>query len=267
MKFLSRFKSRKPSVAVIRLQGVIGAGGRMGGRGLNDAELAPVIEKAFRKGKPKAVALAINSPGGSPVQSSLIGARIRRLAEETETPVYAFCEDVAASGGYWLACAADEIFVDQSSIIGSIGVIMASFGFQDFMSKHGIERRVHTAGKSKSFADPFKAETPADVKKIKALQSEIHDVFINHVKSSRGDKLADQDLFTGDIWVGQKGVDVGLADGVGHLVPKMKELFGDKTRFIKHGVKRGLLSRFSGQFADTMLDTIEDRALWARFGL
>ena len=267
MKFFSNRFKRKPLVSVIRLQGAIGVGGRMGGQSLNDASLAPVIEKAFRKGKPKAVALVINSPGGSPVQSSLIAARIRRLAEETETPVYAFCEDVAASGGYWLACAADEIYVDKSSIIGSIGVIMASFGFQELMAKHGIERRVHTAGKNKSFADPFKAETPADVKKIKALQSDIHESFKEHVTAARGDKLADQDLFTGDIWVGQKGIDVGLADGIGHLVPVMKEKFGKKTRFAVHGVKRGLFSRFSSQLTDTLLDTAEERALWARFGL
>ena len=267
MKFIKNLFSKKPTVAVIPLHGAIGMGGRLGGKGLNDAELAAVIEKAFRKGKPKAVALSINSPGGSPVQSSLIAARIRRLADETETPVYAFCEDVAASGGYWLACAADEIFVDQSSIIGSIGVIMASFGFTELMEKQGIERRVHTAGKNKSFADPFRPETPADVKKIKALQSDIHDAFITHVKNSRGDKLADQDLFTGDIWVGQKGVNVGLADGLGHLIPKMKEVYGDKVKFTKHGVKRGLFSRFGANFVTSVLDSVEERALWARFGL
>jgi len=262
----ARFK-RKPVVSVIRLEGAIGGGGRFNGRGLNDAAMAPVIEKAFHKGNPKAVALLINSPGGSPVQSSLIAARIRRLAEETETPVYAFCEDVAASGGYWLACAADEIYVDRSSIIGSIGVIMASFGFQDLLAKHGVERRVHTAGKNKSFADPFKAETPADVKKIKALQNDIHESFIEHVKQARGDKLSDKDLFTGDIWVGQKGVDVGLADGVGHLVPFMKGKFGEKTRFSVHGAKRGLFSRLGSQLTDTLTDSVEERALWARFGL
>ena len=267
MKFFPSRFSKKPLVSVIQLNGVIGGSGRMGSKGLNDADLAPVIEKAFRKGKPKAVALVINSPGGSPVQSSLIAARIKRLSAETETPVYAFCEDVAASGGYWLACAADEIYVDQSSIIGSIGVIMASFGFTGLMEKQGIERRVHTAGKNKSFADPFRPETPADVKKIKALQTQIHDAFIDHVKTARGGKLADLDLFTGDIWVGAKGVEVGLADGIGHLVPMMKDRFGDNVRFAKHGVKRGLFSRFGGSLIDSLIGSVEERAMWARYGL
>ncbi len=160
MKRFIPFLKSPPRVAVIRLQGIIASGGRMGA-GLNDATLAPVIERAFRRGKPAAVALAVNSPGGSPVQSALIAARIRRLAEEKKLPVHAFVEDVAASGGYWLATAADEIWVDASSVVGSIGVISASFGFPDFLTRHGIERRVHTAGKSKSFLDPFRPEDPS----------------------------------------------------------------------------------------------------------
>ena len=252
-------------VAVVRLGGVIAAGTR--GQ-LNDQSLASLIERAFRKGKPAAVALSINSPGGSPVQSSLIAARIRRLAADKDVPVVAFVEDVAASGGYWLACAADEIFVDESSIVGSIGVISASFGFHDFLGRHGIERRVHTAGKDKSMLDPFRPERDEDVERLKGLQAQIHDAFISHVKSRRKDRLNDsEDLFTGEIWVGTKAVDAGLADGLGHLVPAMKERFGEKTKFRVYGPKRGLLGRFGLSLAEQVMISAEERALWARYGL
>lgn len=263
MNILRNLRSKKPTVAVLRLHGAIGSGSR----GLNDAGTAALIEKAFKKGKPDAVALSINSPGGSPVQSSLIAARIRRLAQEKEVPVYAFCEDVAASGGYWLACAGDEIYVDESSIIGSIGVISASFGFADFLERQGVERRVHTAGENKSLADPFLPEKPADVKRLKALQKAIHENFIAHVKSRREGRLADKNLFTGEIWVGQAGIDVGLADGVGHLIPTMKEKLGDKARFVLHAKKRGVFSRFGGRIIGEFLQQVEDRSLWSRFGL
>lgn len=265
MKVGSLFKSRGPRVSVIRLSGAIAAGGR--GASLNDQSMAPVIEKAFSKGKLAAVALVINSPGGSPVQSSLIAARIRRLADEKGVKVYAFVEDLAASGGYWLACAADEIWVDATSIVGSIGVVYASFGFPDLLARYGVERRVHTAGKSKSMLDPFRPEKPEDIEKLKGWQAQIHDVFIDHVKSSRGDRLPDEDLFTGDVWIGQKSIEVGLADGIGHVVPKMKELFGDKVRLQAYGPKRSVLSRFGGRIAEDALASVEERALFARFGL
>ncbi|GLQ35926.1 multidrug transporter [Amylibacter marinus] len=229
--------------------------------------MAGLLHKAFHKGKPRAVALAINSPGGSPVQSSLIGARIRRLATETGVPVYAFCEDVAASGGYWLACSADEIYLDDSSIIGSIGVISASFGFPEMMAKYGIERRVHTAGENKSFGDPFKEQGPEDVARIKELQRAIHQNFITHVKTCRAGRLVDEDLFTGEIWVGQAGIDKGLADGIGHLVPTLKEKFGDKSKFNVLGQKKSFLSRFGLSMADGVLGSVEERAQWARFGM
>ena len=204
------------------------ASGKRGGA-LNDSELAPLIERAFRKGKPSAVALVINSPGGSPAQSSLIAARIRRLAKEKDLKVYAFVEDIAASGGYWLACAADEIWVDTSSIVGSIGVIYAGFGLQDFIGRFGVERRVYTAGKSKSILDPFRPERKEDVQKLQGWQTQIHDAFIEHVKVARGSRLKDDDeLFNGDVWVGGGSVDMGLADGIGHVVPKMKEVFGKR---------------------------------------
>lgn len=264
IKFLKNRQKRK-TVSVVRLSGVISASSR---GGLNDEAIAPVLEKAFRKGKPSAVALVINSPGGSPVQSSLIGARIRRLSEETEVPVYAFVEDVAASGGYWLAVSADEIFVDPSSIVGSIGVISAGFGAHDFLERHGIERRVYTAGKSKSMLDPFRPENAEDVERLKKSLEDIHDVFKTHVATRREGKIkTDQDLFTGEIWLGQKAVDLGLVDAIGHLVPTMKERFGKKTRFRVMGRKKSFLSKFGMSVTSQVFDFVEERSAFARFGL
>ncbi|MEX3017778.1 S49 family peptidase [Gymnodinialimonas hymeniacidonis] len=265
MKRFIPFLKSEPLVSVIRLQGAIAAGAR---GGISDAGYAAVIEKAFAKGKPKAVALSINSPGGSPVQSALVAARIRRLAAEKDVKVHAFVEDVAASGGYWLACAGDDIWVDQASIVGSIGVISATFGFVEAINKIGVERRVYTAGKNKSVLDPFRPENPDDVERLKELQLQVHEVFIDHVKSSRGDRLSDHDdMFTGAFWAGAKGVELGLADGIGHLVPKMKELYGDKVRFAVHGPKKGLLSRFGAQIMEDVDLGLQERALYARYGL
>lgn len=258
------FLPKSPVVPVIRLQGQIGSGSR----GLSDAALAPVIERAFTRGKPAAVALVINSPGGSPVQSSLIAARIRRLADEKKIPVHAFVEDIAASGGYWLACAADDIWADASSILGSIGVIYAGFGLNDLIGRHGIERRVHTAGRSKSFGDPFKPETEEDVARIRALLSPLHDNFIAYVKARRGAKLQEgADLFNADIWVGQRAADLGLIDGIAHLKPKLQALYGDKVSLQPLGLKKGILQRFGMGMADTAMASVEERALWARYGL
>jgi serine protease SohB len=254
----------KPAlVPVIRLGGTIGTGVRS----LNDEALAPLVERAF-KAKPAAVALLVNSPGGSAVQSSLIAARIRRLADERKVPVHAFVEDVAASGGYWLACAADDIWVDESSIVGSIGVIFASFGFPELMARQGVERRVVTAGKSKSFADPFLPQKAEDVERLKALQTPIHQAFIDHVKRSRGTRLNDAaDLFNADVWVGRQAVDLGLVDGVAHLVPKLKAIYGDKVKLVPFGRKRSLMQRLGMAMVDQTLGAVEDRALWARYGL
>jgi len=254
-------------VNVIRLSGVIAESGRFGGGALNDATLAPILERAFRKGKPKAVAIALNSPGGSPVQSSLIGARIRRLSEEMDVPVYAFCEDVAASGGYWLACAADEIYVDDSSIIGSIGVISASFGFHELMQKQGVERRVYTAGQDKSMLDPFRPERPADVKRLKALQKKIHDNFIAHVQTRRSDRLTSDKLFTGEVWVGKDAVDNGLVDGIAHLGPKMKQMFGEDVRLNVFDQRKSLFKRLGFGSSVNVLSDIEERTFWSQFGL
>ncbi|MDF1729157.1 MAG: S49 family peptidase [Sulfitobacter sp.] len=259
------FMKTQPTVAVIRLSGVIATQAR---GSLNDAGIGPVIEKAFRRGKPDAVALEINSPGGSPVQSSLIGARIRRLAEEKNVPVIAFVEDVAASGGYWLAAAADEIYADPSSVVGSIGVISASFGAHEFINRHGIERRVYTAGQSKSMLDPFRPEQPEDVERLKSLLEDIHTNFKSHISARRGGKLPqDQDLFTGEVWLAQRAKELGLIDGIGHLRPMMKDRFGDKVKFRRYGVKRGLLSRFGAQMVQDAVSGIEERAAYARFGL
>ncbi len=259
------FVKKPPLVSVVRLSGAIG----MSGRGaLNDAALAPVLEAAFSKGKPAAVALEINSPGGSPVQSSLIGARIERLAKEKNIPVIAFVEDVAASGGYWLAASADEIWADASSIIGSIGVISAGFGLQDLLSRHGVERRVYTAGESKSMLDPFRAEDPEDVARLKGLLGDIHENFIAHVTARRGDRLdGSHKLFTGEIWLAKRATELGLIDGIGHLKPALKARFGDKVKLRRYGVKRSFLSRFGLQMAQGTLTEIEERAEFARFGL
>lgn len=254
-----------PLVAVVRLQGTIGAAGR---GGLSDRSTASLLEKAFRRGKPAAVALEINSPGGSPVQSALIGARIRRLSEETGVPVIAFVEDVAASGGYWLASSADEVLADGGSVLGSIGVISSGFGAHVFLQRQGLERRVHTAGRSKTMLDPFMPEKDEDIARLNKVLGQIHEGFIAHVKARRGDKLAQNpDLFTGEIWIGQAAVDQGLADGLGHLVPTMKARYGDKVKFRRYEGRKPLMQRFGAAIAGDTLAAIEDRAAFARFGL
>lgn len=257
---------RRDWIAVIRLEGVIGTGSRLGGGALTDARLAPLIEAAFRR-NPTAVALAINSPGGSPAQSSLLAARIRRLADERQVPVHAFVEDVAASGGYWLATAADRIHLDPNSIVGSIGVISASFGFPELLARHGIERRVHTAGENKSLLDPFRPERAEDVARLTRLQTTIHENFIAHVTARRGDRLSGEDLFTGEIWLGKAAVDAGLADGIGHLVPVMRSLYGEKVRFAVMAQRRPLLRRLGLPGVGDALEAVETGALWAQYGL
>ncbi|MFD1912726.1 S49 family peptidase [Halodurantibacterium flavum] len=261
------FVKSPPRVAVLRLAGTIASGGRPGSS-LNDAGLAPMIERAFRRGRPSAVALILNSPGGAPVQTALIAGRIRRLATERKIPVHAFVEDMAASGGYWLATAADDIWIDESSIVGSIGVISAGFGFQDLISRVGVERRVHTAGGSKSFMDPFRPEKPEDIERLHRLLGPIHEAFKAQVRERRGARLAEGvDLFTGDIWVGRQAVEMGLADGIAHPVPKLKELYGPKVRLIPYVQRRPFLARFGAQALAGAVDAAEERALWSRYGL
>lgn len=268
--FLARFLRRAPRVNVLRLTGAIGSGRASP---LSDVALAPLLERAFRAGRPAAVALIVNSPGGSPVQSALIGARIRRLAEETETPVHAFVEDAAASGGYWIASAADDIHCDAASILGSIGVISASFGLHEAIGRLGVERRVHTAGRSKSQLDPFRPENPEDIARLETLLGQMHQVFIDHVKARRGDRLStDTDLFDGRFWLGAEAVRLGLADGIGHPVPVLKAHYGDKVRLRVFGQRRSMAQRLGlaqivRDAAAEALAGADEVALWARLGL
>lgn len=277
--FLSRlsprnFRSKPPIVPVLRLSGVIGQGGGLR-QGLTLAGLAGPIEKAFAMKHAPAVALAINSPGGSPVQSALIAGRIRELAAEKKKPVYAFVEDVAASGGYWLALAADAVYADRSSIVGSIGVVSAGFGFPELIARHGVERRVYTAGSSKVILDPFKPEREEDVEKLRALQRDIHEAFKDYVRDRRSGKLtAGEDLlFEGDFWTGSKALEFGLVDGIGHMLPVLREKFGEKVKLRAVTQTKGWLRRrlnfgsaLEGLAADAVA-AVEERAHWQRFGL
>ncbi|WP_422017769.1 S49 family peptidase [Reyranella sp.] len=269
---------RGPVVPVVRLSGVIASGGLLGGRSLSMESVAPLLKRAFETRGAKAVALSLNSPGGSPVQSALIAQRIRLHAAEKGLPVVAFIEDVAASGGYWLACAADEIIADPSSIVGSIGVISSGFGFQDLIARIGVERRVHTSGENKSMLDPFRPEQPEDVERLKRLQAEIHDGFKDWIRQRRGKLLKGDEsvLFSGEFWTARRGIDFGLVDGFGELRATLQGRYGDKVRLPVIGPRRRLLSRFGLQtgigggidnIGPATLAALEERALWQRFGL
>ena len=240
-----RFRKTGPVVSVVRMEGII-ASGRAGLRSsqLNMRTLAAPLERAFKAPDIAAVALLINSPGGSPVQSSLIAKRVRALAEEKEVPVFAFAEDVAASGGYWLACAADEIYADAASILGSIGVISAGFGFQEFIQRYGIERRVYAAGDHKGALDPFQPENPDDVTRLKVAQEAIHESFKNLVRTRRADKISapEEELFSGEFWTGSQAEKLGLIDGIGDLRSVMRERFGEKVRLVLIAPKRSWLT-------------------------
>ena len=265
--FLTRpFRRGGPIVPVVRLHGVIAADQRPGR--LNIQSVAPLLDRAFRMAGP-VVALIVNSPGGSPVQSRLIAKRIRDLATEHEKHVLVFVEDAAASGGYFIATAGDEIIADPSSIVGSVGVIFAGFGFPQALAKLGVERRVHTAGKNKSTADPFLPEKPEDVERIKQMELDVHQVFIDWVKSRRADKLQapDDQLFTGEFWSGVRGLDLGLVDALGDLHETLRTRFGDDVRTKIIEAKRGLFRLPSFGLAASALAAIEDRAIWNRFGL
>jgi len=282
LKFLPlrRFKEPPPVVSVLRLAGVIGGLGRFR-RGLSLGSQAQLIDRAFKMPRLSAVALAVNSPGGSPVQSALIADRIRALAAEKEVPVIAFCEDVAASGGYWLACAADEIYAHESSIIGSIGVISAGFGFPELMSRIGVERRIHTAGERKSMLDPFRAEQPEDVERLKAIQADIHGGFKDYVRARRGERLKGDEavLFSGEFWTGRRAQELGLVDGLGDLRQVMRARFGERVRLrVIDAPRRWRLPFGPGlggaapaadlaAAAHALVDAAEERALWSRYGL
>ncbi|HXG79100.1 MAG TPA: S49 family peptidase [Methyloceanibacter sp.] len=272
---------RAPVVPVLRFSGPIGVVTPLR-PGLTLSTSASAIEKAFTMSGAKAVAIQINSPGGSAVQSMLIYKRIRALAVEKELKVYVFAEDVAASGGYLLALAGDEIYADPSSIVGSIGVITATFGFNELIAKIGVERRVYTAGENKDTLDPFLPEKPADVERIKALQKDVHEAFIELVKTRRGARLdkADGDLFSGAFWSGKRALELGLIDGLSDLRSKMREVYGEDVRLKLVMPSTSWLRRKRSIFADGALDlgfapggfaadlisAIEARALWSRFG-
>ena len=284
MQYLpARFRPGTAVVPVVRLSGVIGAVTPLR-PGMTLATVSRVLERAFSMRNAKAVALVINSPGGSPVQSRQIYLRIKQLAAEKKLPVLVFVEDVAASGGYMIACAGDEIICDPSSILGSIGVVGGSFGFQEAIKRLGIERRLYTAGAHKAMLDPFLPENPDDVAKLKALQREIHQIFIALVKESRGARLkgSDDTLFTGEYWAGESSIALGLADSIGDLRSTLRARFGEKvlTPVIAQptGLLSGLLGRKSpgaGQLSamesmaslpDDLISAVETRAIWAKFG-
>jgi signal peptide peptidase SppA len=242
------------------------------------SDLAHLIERAFKLPRLEAVALTINSPGGSPVQSALIAGRIRALAEEKNIPVVAFAEDVAASGGYWLACAADEIFAHESSIVGSIGVISAGFGFPALLERLGVERRVHTAGARKTMLDPFRSEDPKDVARLEVIQTDVHESFQDYVRQRRGERLTGEeaDLFSGEFWTGRRALELGLVDALGDLRQVMRERYGEKVRLrLIDGARPRWRPRLSVEVpapdlaasAAALVDAFEERALWARYGL
>ncbi|QND74685.1 S49 family peptidase [Tardiphaga robiniae] len=278
----ARFRRATAVVPVVRLSGTIGAVTPLR-PGLSLAGVARLLDKAFATKNAKAVALVINSPGGSPVQSRQIYLRIRQLAAEKKLPVFVFVEDVAASGGYMIACAGDEIFVDPSSIVGSIGVVGGTFGFQELIKKIGVERRLYTAGEHKAMLDPFLPEDPNDVARLKSLQREIHAIFINLVKESRGARLkgAEDVLFSGEYWAGEKSIALGLSDAIGDLRSVLRARCGDKVQMPviaqPSGMLSGLLGRKSGAgsqlsldglsgLPDQLISALETRALWSKYG-
>jgi signal peptide peptidase SppA len=277
----ARLRRGTAVVPVVRLSGLIGAVTPLR-PGMSLAGVARTLERAFAVKNARAVALVINSPGGSPVQSRQIYLRIRQLATEKKLPVLVFVEDVAASGGYMIACAGDEIFCDPSSILGSIGVVGGSFGFQELIKKVGVERRLYTAGAHKAMLDPFLPENPDDVARVKALQREIHAIFIALVKQSRGSRLkaADDVLFTGEYWAGETCISLGLADAIGDLRSTLRARYGEKVRTPLIAPATGMLSgllgrRSAGTLAslenasglpEELISALESRAIWAKFG-
>jgi serine protease SohB len=278
-----RLFSRGQTVPILRLYGTIGAATPLR-QGLTLAGCATAIERAFSIKNAPAVVLQINSPGGSPVQSRLIYERIRMLAEKKKKKVYAFAEDVAASGGYMLACAADEIYADGSSLIGSIGVLSSGFGFVHLIHKLGVERRVYTAGENKFQLDPFKPEKPEEIKRLKRIQEIVHQDFIDLVKGSRGARIkaGDDSLFTGEFWSGRQAFELGLIDGIIDMRTKMRSLYGESVRLKLISTDRGLFRRrtgvgmslsgtefgisFAQGYADELISALEERFIWARFG-
>jgi signal peptide peptidase SppA len=264
--------SNSIEIPTLRLSGVIGQAGFMRS-GLNISSLDQLIDKLFSNKKSPAVALIINSPGGSPTQSSLIAEKLIKKSKEKNKKIIAFVEDVAASGGYWLACASDEIYIDTNSILGSIGVISPGFGFVELIKKIGIERRVYTSGKSKSFLDPFKVAKEDDIERLQSIQEQIHENFIEYVKKRRGSKINEKDfneVFSGLFWVGKKAINLGLADGLGSIYDIIEQKFGKKAKIKFIDQKKSFIQkRLSASLLDTdaLIHKIEEKTLWSRFGL
>ncbi len=274
-----RFRKEGAVIPVVKLQGTIMSGGGRLRPALNIANVAPVLEKAFGMKEAPAVAISLNSPGGSPVQSRLIFTRIRELAREKNKKVLIFVEDVAASGGYMIALAGDEIIADPTSIVGSIGVVSGGFGFPELLKKIGVERRVYTAGENKAILDPFQPEKEKDIEYLKTLQLEIHQIFISMVRERRGARLKDDEtVFSGLFWTGTRGLELGLIDGLGDMRQELKRRYGPKARLVPVAASRGIFGRraagvmagspaIGADLAAGLVETAEDKALWSRFGL
>ncbi|MFN3827989.1 MAG: S49 family peptidase [Micavibrio sp.] len=272
--FVGKHFEDRPKVAVIRLSGIIADSSRR--NTISHNRYARLIEKAFEKEGIVAVALVINSPGGSAAQSSLVASLIRQMSEEKEIPVFAFVEDVAASGGYWLACAADEIHTQAVSIVGSIGVISSGFGFDEFIDRYGISRRLYTAGREKSMLDPFLPEKPEDVERLQSLQKDLHNLFIDWVRERRGHmlKASDRTIFEGRFWTAQAALELGLIDGINDIRQFMRHKFGEKVKMVEVSAEKRLLpfpyplaKAEISHIGDDLLESLEARALWGRYGL
>lgn len=275
LSMLLFWRKSVPQVSVVRLGGVIAASSSPARRGLNLHNIEESLKKAFSRPGIKAVALVINSPGGSPVQSELIGRTIRKLATKHDVPVLAFCEDVAASGGYWIAASADEIYASSVSVIGSIGVVSSGFGFPELLEKIGVERRIYTAGKSKAMLDPFSPEKQEDIDYLKQLQQNIHNRFIEHVKNRRGSKLdaGNEELFSGKFWTGDAAAGLGLIDGVGVMQDILEKRFGDSLKLLHITQKKPFFPIALGarhnafHLGDEVAQKAVELSLWQRFGL
>ena len=267
LKAIRNMFKKKPLIVVVRLDGVIGAVSRFGSGGIDDANTQKLMEKAFEYEKAKAIVIKINSPGGSPTQSSLIASRIIKLSKDKKIPVIAFCEDVAASGGYWLACASEEIYADVNSIIGSIGVISASFGFSELISRYGIERRVYTAGEEKSMLDPFQPEKASDIKRLKAIQKAIFENFKNFVSERRGKRIEGKKIFNGEVWEAERAKNLGLIDDIGTMEDILERKYGEDIKYKYVNKKKSIFSRFSSSIIDEVFSKIIENRYFSKFGL
>ncbi len=274
--YVGDYLEQKDKVAVLRMAGVIADSSMMRRAGINFHKFREPIEKAFGISRLKAVALIVNSPGGAPAQCSLIGDMLRSLSEEKSVPVFAFVEDIAASGGYWLACAGEEIYAQETSIVGSIGVISSGFGFDEFIRKHDVTRRVHTSGRDKSFLDPFKPEKSDDIARLKDIQAGMHESFKDWVKDRRGGRLrgTEDELMEGAFWTGKDALERGLVDGIGNVLTVMKNKYGEDIKFVDCSPeKKSLLASLLPFANDSRLDigsiveAAEEKSFWGRFGL